>query len=153
MTCLSAICRSTSPSSCCEKASEKLRLPQISCNQTHNTFAVSCTAATKDGGSYDGWEVQRGGRKERWGVEEGREALINEKKCIVPVSWADENRQDKVQGRRLRSAAMHKTHKSGERNGGSVYLGSCTGFCVYLQECESLQSDKRLGKKKIRLQS
>lgn len=43
---------------------------------------------------------------------------------------------------------MHKTHKSGERNGGSVYLGSCSGFCVYLQESESLQSDKRLEKKK-----
>lgn len=52
----------------------------------------------------------------------------------VSLLFRELMKTDKVQGRRLRRAAMHKTHKSGERNGGSVYLGSCSGFCVYLQE-------------------
>lgn len=71
MTCLSAILAPLArPPAAKNKRQESrivLRLPQISCNQTHNTFAVSCTAATKDGGSYDGWEVQRGGWGGAWG--------------------------------------------------------------------------------------
>lgn len=117
------------PPLACSPAAKKKR--KGGRNQSHTEIAtdflqsdtqylpVSSTAATKDGGSYEEWELERG---KRGSVEGVGEPLINEKKCIVPVSWADENRQDKVQGRLLgtllQRAAMHKMHISGERNGG-----------------------------------
>lgn len=49
------------------------------------------------------WEsLGKKSKKERKRVcGESGEGLINEEKCIVPVSWADEKRQDEVQGRLL----------------------------------------------------
>lgn len=60
-------------------------------------------------------------QEEKSSVEGEAEARINEKKkCILPVSRADENRRDKVQSRLLHRAAMYKMHTSVEKNGKST---------------------------------
>lgn len=51
------------------------------CNQTQKTLPVTSPAPTKEGESYEEKELERENRSVGYG-----EALINEEKCIVPVS-------------------------------------------------------------------
>lgn len=124
MTYLASICATISLFSCCEKRKGKKPKSHWDCYRfpaiRHTIPSCQLRGCNKRWRELWRMRAREGGKGERGGC--GGSPLINEKKCIVPVSWADENRQDKVQGRLLgtplQRAAMHKMHISGEKNGG-----------------------------------
>lgn len=101
-------------------------------------------------------------RRKRAREEKGRrggcgEALINGEKCIVPVSWADEKRQDKVQGGLLgtllqsnysEQPCIKRTHLGRKMVKNKLELQISRSWIVYWIQCSSVgRADATLSSK------